>query len=79
MAQQGFWVLLEAVGIFLVLIFAAIRSSLSLEIWSSPLGSPSVILFLTAAGLAQSVESFTAERDVEGSIPGTGPTFMVLK
>ena len=30
-------------------------------------------------GLAQSVESFTAERDVEGSIPGTVPTFMVLK
>ena len=30
-------------------------------------------------GLAQSVESFTAKRDVEGSIPGTGQIFMVLK
>ena len=27
----------------------------------------------TAAGLAQSVERLTAEREVAGSIPGTGP------
>ena len=34
---------------------------------------------LPAAGLAQSVEHLTAEREVAGSIPGTGPTLMVLK
>ena len=33
----------------------------------------------TAAGLAQSVEYLTAEREVAGSIPGTGPTLRVLK
>ena len=33
----------------------------------------------TAAGLAQSVECLTAEREVAGSIPGTGPTLRVLK
>ena len=33
----------------------------------------------TAAGLAQSVERLTAEREVAGSIPGTGPILMVLK
>ena len=33
-----FWVLLEGQGIFLGLIFAPIRSSLSLEIQSTPLG-----------------------------------------
>ena len=29
--------------------------------------------FLTAAGLAQSVERLTAEREVASSIPGVGP------
>ena len=33
----------------------------------------------TAAGLAQSVERLTAEREVLGSIPGVGPTLRVLK
>ena len=32
-----------------------------------------------AAGLAQSVERLTAEREVVGSIPGAGPTLRVLK
>ena len=36
-------------------------------------------LFLTAAGLAQSVERLTAEREVAGSIPGAGPILRVLK
>ena len=31
------------------------------------------------AGLAQSVERLTAEREVAGSIPGAGPTLRVLK
>ena len=31
------------------------------------------------AGLAQSVERMTAEREVAGSIPGTGPLLRVLK
>ena len=31
------------------------------------------IFLSTAAGLAQSVERSTAEREVAGSIPGTGP------
>ena len=35
--------------------------------------------FLTAAGLAQSVERLTAEQEVVGSIPGAGPTLRVLK
>ena len=35
--------------------------------------------FFTAAGLAQSVERLTAEREVVGSIPGAGPTLRVLK
>ena len=30
--------------------------------------------FPTAAGLAQSVERLTAEREFPGSIPGSGPT-----
>ena len=30
-------------------------------------------------GLAQSVERLTAEREVAGSIPGTGPILRVLK
>ena len=34
--------------------------------------------FLTAVGLAQSAERLTAEREVVGSIPGTGPTLRVL-
>ena len=34
---------------------------------------------LTVAGLAQSVERLTAEREVAGSIPGAGPTLRVLK
>ena len=34
---------------------------------------------LTAAVLAQSVERVTAEREVEGSIPGAGPILRVLK
>ena len=32
-----------------------------------------------AAGLAQSVERLTAEREVVGSIPGAGPILRVLK
>ena len=32
----------------------------------------------TAAGLAQSVERLTAEREVAGSIPGVGPILRVL-
>ena len=36
-------------------------------------------LFLTAAGLAQLVKRLTAERQVTGSIPGTGPILRVLK
>ena len=38
-----------------------------------------LLIFLTAAGLAQSVERLTAEREVVGSIPGAGPTHRVLK
>ena len=34
---------------------------------------------LTTAGLAQSVRRLTAEREVAGSISGTGPTLRVLK
>ena len=34
---------------------------------------------LTMAGLAQSVERLTAEREVAGSIPGAGPLLRVLK
>ena len=34
---------------------------------------------LIAAGLAQSVERLTAEREVAGSIPGVGPILRVLK
>ena len=33
---------------------------------------------ITAAGLAQSVERLTAEREVAGSIPGAGPILRVL-
>ena len=36
-------------------------------------------LALTAAGLAQSAERLTAEREVAGSIPGAGPILRVLK
>ena len=35
--------------------------------------------FLTAAGLAQSAESLTVEREVTGSIPRTGLKLRVLK
>ena len=38
-----------------------------------------LLIFLSAAGLAQSVERLTAEREVVGSIPGAGPTLRVLK
>ena len=38
-----------------------------------------VIGYLTVAGLAQSVERLTAEREVAGSIPGAGPLLRVLK
>ena len=41
--------------------------------------SGEISLFLTAAVLAQSVERVTAEREVAGSIPGTGPILRVLK
>ena len=34
---------------------------------------------VTVAGLAQSVERLTAEREVAGSIPGAGPLLRVLK
>ena len=34
---------------------------------------------LTVAGLAQSVERLTAEREVAGSIPGAEPLLRVLK
>ena len=37
------------------------------------------IAVFPAAGLAQSVERLTAEREVVGSIPGTVPTLRVLK
>ena len=33
----------------------------------------------TEAGLAQSVEGLTADREVAGSIPGAGPLLRVLK
>ena len=39
----------------------------------------SVPRLLTAVGLAQSVERLTAEREVTGSIAGTGPILSVLK
>ena len=35
--------------------------------------------YLTAAGLAQSVERVTAERKVAASIPAAGPILRVLK
>ena len=37
------------------------------------------VALFTAAGLAQSVERLTAEREVAGSIPGAGPILRVLK
>ena len=41
--------------------------------WSS-------LIIVTAAGLSQSVERLTAEREVAGSVPGmTGPILTVLK
>ena len=35
--------------------------------------------YLTEAGLAQSVERMTAEREVAGSIPAAGPILRVSK
>ena len=40
--------------------------------WSS-------LIIVTAAGLSQSVERLTAEREVAGSIPGIRPILWVLK
>ena len=40
--------------------------------WSS-------LIIVAAAGLSQSVERLTAEREVAGSIARTGPTLRVLK
>ena len=37
------------------------------------------VIILTVAGLAQSVERLTAEREVAGSIPVAGPLLRVLK
>ena len=37
------------------------------------------VFSFTAAGLAQSVERLTAEWEVAGSFPGTGPILKVLK
>ena len=37
------------------------------------------VVYLSAAGLGQSVERLTAEREVAGSIPGVGPILGVLK
>ena len=37
------------------------------------------VLFVTAAGLAQSLDHLTAERKVAGWIPGAGPILRVLK
>ena len=48
--------------------------------WRFGLWKPNLVGFLlTAAGLAQSVERLTAEREVAGSIPGAGPLLRVLK
>ena len=41
-------------------------------VWSS-------LIIVTAAGLSQSVERLIAEREVAGSIPGTGTILRVLK
>ena len=41
-------------------------------VWSS-------LIIVTAAGLSQSVERLIAEREVAGSIPGTGSILRVLK
>ena len=46
---------------------------------SSSKSFSSMELFLTAAGLDQLVERFTAERKVMGSISGAGPILSVLK
>ena len=45
----------------------------------NPIVVPCLSFSLTAAGLVQSVERLTAEREVAGSIPGTGPILRVLK
>ena len=50
------------------------------DILISPIQTNNCILsFLPAAGLAQSVERLTAEREVTGLIPGAGPILRVLK
>ena len=49
------------------------------ELQTLPLGLNTVKVHLIATGLAQSVERLTAEREVAGSIPGTGPILRVLK
>ena len=36
-------------------------------------------MLVTVAGIAQSVERLTAEREVAGSIPGAGSLLRVLK
>ena len=36
-------------------------------------------MLVTVAGIAQSVERLTVEREVAGSIPGAGPLLRVLK
>ena len=38
-----------------------------------------LVISAPAAGLAQSIERLTAEREVAGSIPGAGPILRVLK
>ena len=43
------------------------------------MGYTDMYMFLTAAALAPLIERLTAERQVTGSIPGTGPTLRVLK
>ena len=40
---------------------------------------PLLSVQFTAAGLAQSIERLTAEREVAGSIPVAGPILRVLK
>ena len=40
---------------------------------------PRISISVTVAGIAQSAERLTAEREVAGSIPGAGPLLRVLK
>ena len=46
---------------------------------TAPIVFLSIVFRMTAAGLAQSVERLTVEREVAGSIPGAGPILRVLK